>query len=151
MPNRVKSWAARKGKEAVSDRAAAARKGEIVKTIQREAKKNGATLKNDGKGGLDPQIALDAFRAAEWRCENEKCPTPKEDLDLDHYTGHPKEIFEDPDSDVRLRRDAAEMEGEKDDDYIHVLCAKCHDVVEQRERAIENGNKPPPMRGASAA
>lgn len=120
----------------------------VVRQIQREAKEHGATLAHEGKGGLDPRLALKVFRRAKWRCENEDCPAPKKDLDLDHQSGHPKEIREDPDArkDPKARAAAAEPDP-KDDRFLHVLCAACHDRVHDRERAIEKGKKPQPMRG----
>lgn len=120
-----------------------------VATIQKEAKAAGATLANDGKGGLDPAIALAAFRKAGWRCGNKYCPTPKEELDLDHSSGHPKEIFDSLKQwqNPKLRAAATKADGPKDDNYVSVLCAKCHDMCHERERALEAGNSPPPMRG----
>ena len=126
---------------------------DTVAKIQREAKAAGATLANAGHGGLDPKLALRAFRKAGWRCGNPYCPTPKEDLDLDHSSGHPKEIFESLKQwkNPKLRAAATRADGPKDDNYVSVLCAKCHDAVHERERALENGNTPPPMRGTGQA
>src|SRR5215831_5078737 len=97
MPSRaaVAKWA-RRGKNPGRGAAQARDDGQIVRRIQREAKAHGATLAHDGKGGIDPRKALRAFRRAKWRCENPKCPTPKKNLDLDHQSGHRKELREDP-------------------------------------------------------
>jgi hypothetical protein len=143
-------WGLRKLKAARRELGDAVDKGAAVRTIQREAKEAGATLKNNGKGGIDPRLALKVFRRAKYRCENEDCPDPQKDLDLDHQSGHPKEIKADP----KARKDpkaaaAARAPDPKDDKHLHVLCAACHDRVHDRERAIEDGKKPKPMRGAA--
>ena len=149
MPSRaaVAKWA-RRGKNPGRGAAQARDDGQIVRRIQREAKAHGATLAHDGKGGIDPRKALRAFRRAKWRCENPKCPTPKKNLDLDHQSGHRKELREDPKGRDNARARAAAREPDpKDDRYIHVLCEQCHDRVHERERDIEAGDEPRPMRG----
>lgn len=144
-PAATKGWARRAGP---AKGARAAREAMVVRQIQREARRHGATLAHGGKGGIDPRLALRLFRRAHWRCENPNCPAPKKDLDLDHQSGHPKEIREDP----KARRDpkaraAARDPDPKDDRFLHVICAACHDAVHNRERAIEGGKKPRPMPG----
>jgi hypothetical protein len=126
--------------------------GDVVATIQREAKAAGATLAHDGKGGLDPALVLERMRAAKWRCSNPYCPTPKEALDCDHSSGHPREIFDSLKQwqNPKLRAAATKADGPKDDKYVSILCAACHDVCHQRERALEHGKTPPPMRGTPA-
>lgn len=150
MPRKYLAWARRRIK---ADRKAAAKgkgKADVVAQIQKEAKAHGATLANDGKGGLDPELALKVFRRDKWRCSNENCPTPKEDLDLDHISGHPDEIEEDPEAKERKDlKEGVELGHVDDPDALHVLCKKCHDAVHSRERAIEQGQKPKPMRGAA--
>lgn len=151
MPRKYSSWARRKIR---ADRRAAADSADaekVVKEIQTEAEENDATLANDGKGGIDPRIALKVFRRAKWRCENDKCPTPKDELDLDHISGHPAEIQEDDRARKNRKLEKGVKKGHVDDtDALHVLCKKCHDAVHQRERAIENDKKPAPMRGNAA-
>ena len=120
-----------------------------LKKIRREAKAAGATLKSDGEGGLRPSLALGVFRKGKWRCSNEDCPTPKKDLDLDHVSGHAREVAEDPSA--RKRKDlkrAIKLGHVSKEAALHVLCAKCHDRVHSREREIDDGKKPEPMRGA---
>lgn len=140
----LRAWA--RGKK----RAGVSLEDRVVHRIQREARAHGATLAHGGKGGIDPRLALRVFRRSGWRCENPDCPTPRRDLDLDHQSGHPQEILQDP----KARKDpgdrAAARAGDdpKDDRFLHVLCAKCHDRVHDRERAIEKGKRPRPMRGA---
>jgi hypothetical protein len=119
-----------------------------LKKIRREAKAAGATLKSDGEGGLAPSIALGVFRKYKWRCDNEDCPTPKNLLDLDHKSGHAREIARDP----KARKNADLKRGIKlghvnKIDALHVLCSACHDRVHSREREIDDGEKPEPMRG----
>ena len=149
MPRPLLAWARAKKKASRHAAGRALSDAEVVATIQREAKAAGATLANDGKGGLDPHLALNRFRGAKWRCQNPYCPSPKEDLDLDHASGHPREIFDSLKSwqNPKLRAAATEADGPKDDRFVHVLCAKCHDAVHERERALEHGKQPPPMRG----
>lgn len=138
----VRAWAHKK-------RAGSDRDAMIVRRIQREARAAGATLAHGGKGGLDPRLALRVFRRDKWRCQNEDCPAPKKDLDLDHQSGHPEEILEDPDARKNRGDRAAARAGDdpKDDRFLHVLCARCHDAVHDRERALEKGKKPRPMPG----
>ncbi len=119
-----------------------------VEQIQREAEAAGATLASNGKGGLDPAIAIQVFRRDGWECTNPKCPTPKEDLDLDHISGHGREIAEDPEARDNPRLKEGEELGHVDDPAaLHVLCRPCHDQVHDRERDISAGKKPQPMRG----
>jgi len=148
MPRKNLNWARSRRQRDRKRNAAAISKGAVLRQIQEEAKAAGATLKSDGKGGIDPEKALAVFRKAKWRCENPHCPAPNKDLDLDHQSGHPREIFEDPDAwkDPKALR-AAKDPDPKDDSTLHVLCAKCHDAVHQRERALEEGKDPPPMPG----
>jgi hypothetical protein len=145
-------WARRSERRATHENAKAMRAAKIVRTIQREAKENGATLANDGKGGLDPALALEVFRRDGYRCTNEDCPTPKKNLDLDHISGHAKEIEEDP----KARKNPTLKKGVKLGHVdkaaaLHVLCEACHTEskrsVHARENSIEDGKKPPPMRG----
>lgn len=150
MPSRsaLVGWARRKRAGVSREQAREKRRADVVRTIQREAKAHGATLAHDGKGGIDPRTALKVFRRAKWRCENPKCPSPKKDLDLDHQSGHPKEIREDPEARKDKRDMAASRDPDpKDDKFLHCICAACHDRVHDRERALEDGKKPKPMRG----
>lgn len=154
MPNLLKQWARGK-KRAGQDGnpAAAARDAQVVQKMQAEAKKHGATLANGGKGGLDPRLALRVFRRGRWRCGNKDCPTPKKNLTLDHISGHPKEIAQDPGARQRpdLRKGIAL--GHVDEPAaLHVLCEDCHTGkggVHARENQIEDGKRPDPMRGSA--
>ena len=122
-----------------------------LKKIRREAKAAGATLKSDGEGGLRPSLAWGVFRKGGWKCSNEDCPTPKKDLDLDHVSGHAKEIAADPRA--RKRKDlkrAIKLGHVSKIDALHVLCKRCHDVCHQRERELDDGEKPRPMPGEEA-
>jgi hypothetical protein len=124
-------------------------KAAVLEQIRAEAKEHGVTLAHEGEGGVPPERALALFRAAKWRCSNPHCPTPKEDLELDHQSGHPKEIFEDPDAwkNPKIRAAATKADGPKDDRFLTIFCEKCHDAVHDRERAIDAGKEPPPMPG----
>ena len=152
MPRVLERWARRHASKVTRSAGKAAGKQDVVATIQREAKTAGATLENDGKGGLDPRLALERFRAAGWRCGNKFCPTPKENLSLDHSSGHPREIFDSLKEwqNPKLRAAATTADGPKDDRFVTCLCTLCHDCVHERERALEHGKQPPPMRGTPA-
>jgi hypothetical protein len=148
MPRKFPGWARRRIR---ADRRAAAKakeRADIVAQIRKEAEENGATLAHDGEGGLDPKLALEVFRRDEWTCQNEDCPTPKEDLDLDHIAGHEQEIEEDKDASAdEDLQEGVELGHVDDPDALHVLCKKCHDAAHERERAIEDDEEPEPMRG----
>lgn len=147
MTTTIQDWAARKKK---ADRRAAGKAGSdesVVATIQAEAKDAGATLKNDGKGGLDPRLALTVFRRDKWTCQVPNCKEPQENLDLDHIGGHAHELEEDPEASTWLK-EQAEKGKQNTPDGLHVLCARHHDMVHQRDRAIEEGETPPPMKNA---
>ena len=148
MPRVLERWARRHARAAGKAVGQAASDQQVVATIQREAKEHGATLAHDGKGGLDPRIALATFRKAGFACENPYCPTPKEALDLDHEAGHRREIFDSLKqwNNPELRA-ATKTDDPKDPRFIHVLCEKCHTAAHERERALEHGKTPPPMRG----
>jgi hypothetical protein len=120
----------------------------VLKRIRKEAKAAGATLKSNGEGGLRPSLCLGIFRKGKWRCSNEDCPAPKKEITLDHISGHPKEIASDPGARGRkdLKRGIALGHVNKAA-ALHVLCAACHDRVHDRERQIDKGEKPEPMRG----
>ena len=144
MPRKLEGWARRKVKASRHQAAKAKTDSDVVATIQREAKEAGATLKNDGKGGLDPNLALKVFRRDKYTCQVPNCKTPKKDADLDHIGGHAHELEEDPEASAWLKKQA-EKGKENTPDGLHVLCGRHHDLVHQRDRAIESGKKPPPM------
>jgi len=75
----------------------------LVAEMMKEAKAAGATLDNNGEGGLAPSLVLGIMRRDHFRCVNEDCPTPQKNLSLDHISGHPKEIAADPEA--RHRKD----------------------------------------------
>lgn len=137
-------WARRKVKAERQQTAKTKTDADVVATIQREAKTAGATLKNDGKGGLDPNLALKVFRRDHFACGVPGCKTPKESADIDHIGGHAHELEQDPKAAAWLKKQA-EKGKENTLEGLHVLCARHHDMVHQRDRAIEDGKKPPPM------
>ena len=112
--------------------------------IRRMAKLAGATLANDGKGGLDPKLALESFKRGKFRCSVPGCKTPKDKVDLDHIGGHAAELEQDPKAAAWLKAEA-EKGKENTPDGLHTLCARHHDMVHQRDNAIEDGKTPPPM------
>lgn len=143
MPAILPRWAARHLAANRPARKLAGRK-DTVQTLKDEAKAAGATLANDGEGGLDPDLALEVFRRAKFTCEVPGCKTAREKVDLDHIGGHAHELEEDPEAAEWLKKSASK--GKQDTpEGLHVLCLRHHDMVHQRERAIENGNEPPEM------
>jgi len=142
-PEHQKDWARRRAEAEQKETAQAARKPEVVKKIQAEAKAAGATLASGGKGGLDPELALAVFRRDKFRCRVPGCKTPQEKLDLDHVSGHPKEIAHDPEADAWLKKQAKKPKRDNMDS-LNVLCLRHHDLMHQRERAIEDGKEVPP-------
>ena len=144
MPRKIEDWARRKVKAGRRKTGKAMSDAEVVSTIQKEAKAAGATLKNDGKGGLDPNLALKVFRRDKYTCQVPNCKTPKKEADLDHIGGHAAELEQDPKAAAWLK-EQAEKGKENTLDGLHVLCGRHHDLVHSRDRAIEDGKKPPPM------
>ena len=144
MPRVLERWARRHARAATKEVGKAAGKQNLVATIQREAKAAGATLAHDGKGGLDPRLALKVFRRDHFACSVPNCKTPKDQADLDHIGGHAHELEQDPKAAAWLKAEA-EKGKENTPDGLHVLCKRHHDMVHQRDRAIEAGKKPPPM------
>jgi len=119
-----------------------------LKKMRREAKAAGATLENNGEGGLRPSLVLGVFRRDKWSCRNEDCPAPKKNITIDHISGHPDEIAANPKARRRkdLKRGIA-LGHVNEMDALHTLCARCHDAVHGREREIDSGKKPEPMPG----
>jgi hypothetical protein len=149
MPcGKTEQWAKSREKTDLKKRGGAGAKAAVIKKIQAEAKKNGATLQSDGKGGVDPNITLQVFRRDKFRCQNKDCPSPKKDITLDHISGHPKEIAKDPKAKNRADLKKGIKLGHVDAvAALHTLCAACHNSVHSREREIDAGKKPQPMRG----
>jgi hypothetical protein len=144
MPRKFERWASRRQRQDARNASGANEKAKIVKQIQAEAKEAGATLANAGRGGLDPNLALEVFQRDEWTCSVPNCNTPKEDLDLDHIGGHAHELEEDEEAAAWLQAEAKKGK-QNNPDGLHVLCLRHHNMVHQRERAIEDGKQPPPM------
>jgi hypothetical protein len=146
MPcGKTEQWAKSRQKSDLKKRGGAGAAASVVKRIQAEAKAHGTTLKSDGKGGLDPRLALKVFRRDGWKCAVPGCKTAQVDLDLDHLGGHAEEIADDPKASAWLK-EQAEKGKQNNEDGLHAICARHHDLVHQRERAIEDGKKPAPMK-----
>ncbi len=144
MPRKYERWASRHHKQAARAVGKSGESKKVVETIRLEAKKKGSTLARDGEGGLDPKLALKVFRRDDYMCQVPNCKTAREDVDLDHIGGHAHEIEEDPEAAKWLKEQAAKGK-ENTPEGLHCICSRHHDLVHQRERAIDNGNKPPPM------
>lgn len=144
MPRKFERWAQRHQKRAARNVGKASQDQKIVETIRREAKEKGSTLARDGEGGLDPNLALKVFRRDDYQCQVPNCKTAREMVDLDHLGGHEHELEEDPEA-AEWLKEQAEKGKENTPDGLHCLCERHHDMVHERERAIDNGNKPPPM------
>lgn len=144
MPRKFERWAQRHQKRAARDVVNSASDKQVVETIRKEAKEKGSTLARDGEGGLDPRLALKVFRRDDYMCQVPKCKTARKKVDLDHLGGHVREIEEDPEASAWLK-EQAEKGKQNTPDGLHCICSRHHDLVHSRERAIDNGNKPPPM------
>lgn len=143
MPTRAEKWVKDRDKQTKKS----LRDAKTLQTIQKEAKTHGATLASGGKGGLDPALALDVFRKGGWKCSNKKCPTPKKNLSLDHISGHPKEIKEDGAQNQPDLKKGVSLGHINVPAALHVMCEPCHSRVHDRENALNDGKKPPPVRG----
>jgi 5-methylcytosine-specific restriction endonuclease McrA len=106
------------------------RKMTTLEQTQAEAKRYGATLENDGHGGLDPKLAQKAFRKGGYKCA--RCGTRK-NISLHHKGG----IIDSEKLD--------EMGHENNVENIAVLCPKCHDFIHEkaRERGIDSSQVKP--------
>jgi len=144
MPLKMLTWAQRKTTRARKLAVKAKSQADVVKQIQKEAKENGASLKNAGEGGLDPELALEVFRRASFTCQVPGCKTAKQDLDLDHIGGHAHELEQDPKAAAWLKAEAAKGK-QNTPEGLHAVCARHHDLFHDRERDIEQGEKPRPM------
>jgi hypothetical protein len=91
-----------------------------LKTIQREAKNAGATLKSGGKGGLPSILVLHIFRRDEYRCH--RCGK-QNNLSIHHKGGIVESKWLD-------------KKGHKNDlNNFAVICDSCHDDVHEEARA----------------
>ncbi len=141
-------WARHRDKAKHQERQRDKQDPAIVKTIQKEAKAAGATLANGGRGGLDPRLALAVFRRDKFRCTVSGCNAPKNNIDLDHISGHPKEIQQDPKARDNPKLKAGIKAGHTSKmAALHVICEKHHNKAHERERAIDKGKTPAPMGG----
>jgi len=89
--------------------------------MQAEAKKNGATLASEGKGGLPPSLALGVFRRDGWVCK--KCGG-RENLSL-HHKGH----LENPGFKWLKNKGKS-----NDPNNIVTICEGCHDAIHEEDR-----------------
>lgn len=120
-----------------------------LKTLRKEARAAGATLETNGEGGLPSSLVLGRMRRDKYRCSNEDCPNPKKNLTIDHVSGHPKEIAEDPGARGRKDLKRGIKAGHVSTiDAIHTICSRCHGMVHDRERSIDKGEKPEAMPGS---
>jgi len=98
----------------------------VLRTMQTEAKKAGATLASDGKGGLPPSLVLGVFRRDKWECK--KCGG-KKNLSLHHKVFH----MEDP----RQKAKAAlvQKQGRRNDpEQLATICEDCHNKIHEEDR-----------------
>jgi 5-methylcytosine-specific restriction endonuclease McrA len=105
----------------------------VIASIQREARRKGATLSNGGKGGLEPKLARSVFRRDKYRCvcnadhggHDGVCGT-KEELGLHHLGG------------IAKTDELSEMGHENAAENIITICEDCHDAL--HENARERGD-----------
>lgn len=97
-----------------------------LRKMRREAKAGGATLHNDGRGGLPPSRVLGVMRRDEWRCK--KCGGNQR-LSLHHKSEH----MADPKARARSR--LLRREGRVDAaSNLATICQSCHDAIHQEDR-----------------
>lgn len=93
------------------------------KKLLAEAEEHGATLANEGKGGLPSSLVLGVFRRDEYRCK--RCGL-RENLSLHHKGGIVKSKW------------LSKKGHSNDPNNIAVICDKCHDDI--HEEAREDGD-----------
>lgn len=98
--------------------------------MQKEAKENGATLANGGRGGLPPSLVLGQFRKAGWKCA--KCGT-QDDISIHHRGGIP------------ATKKLSRMGHENSLENLEVICESCHDKEhnEARKEGIDSSQVTP--------
>jgi hypothetical protein len=104
--------------------------------IRSEAKKAGATLHNNGEGGLPSSLVLGVFRRDNWRCK--RCGS-QENLTI-HHKGH----LENP-----VSRWLKKKGKSNDPNNLVTMCAEkpdgspgCHDDIHEEDRDQEQNGKP---------
>jgi 5-methylcytosine-specific restriction endonuclease McrA len=91
-----------------------------LRNMRKEAKLRGATLHDNGEGGLPSSLVLGVMRRDKYKCK--RCGTRK-DLTM-HHKGHLKN----PTS-----RWLAKKGRESDPNNIVTLCVNCHDAIHQED------------------
>ncbi len=106
------------------------RKKTTLEVTQAEARRYGATLENDGHGGLDPKLAQKVFRKFGYKCA--RCGTRK-NISLHHKGG------------ILDSKKLDDMGHENTVRNLACLCAKCHDKIHDmaREKGIDSSQVKP--------
>lgn len=93
-----------------------------LRNLRQEARREGATLASDGKGGLPPSLALGVFRRDGFRCK--RCGG-REDLGLHH------KAFAEASPKWAAREKTNDPRG------IVVTCDSCHDAIHDEGREAD--------------
>jgi len=98
--------------------------------LREEAKKAGATLGQDGKGGLPSSLVLHVLRRDKYRCK--RCGS-KKDIGPHHKGG------------IVESKWLSKKGHHNDPNNLSILCAKCHDKVhnEARKEGVDSSQVKP--------
>jgi 5-methylcytosine-specific restriction endonuclease McrA len=98
-----------------------------LRKLREEARLNGVTLSNGGKGGLPPSLVLGVMRRDEWTCKvhGDRGEGENGGLQVHHKGG-----LENPNSAWLKAKGKS-----NDPNNIVTLCARAHDEVHDRDRA----------------
>jgi len=99
-----------------------------LENLRQEAKDAGATLANNGEGGLPSSLVLGTMRRDEWKCK--KCGR-QADLSV-HHKGH----LENP-----VSRWLKKKGKSNDENNITTICANCHDDIHNEDRERGEGEE----------
>jgi hypothetical protein len=100
----------------------------VLRTMQREARRNGVTLTSGGKGGLPPSLVLGVFRRDKWRCKihGDRGEGKRGGLGVHHKGG-----LENPTSKWLKKKGHV-----NDPNNLVTLCNQAHDEIHERDRAL---------------
>ncbi len=101
-----------------------AQESNALENMRSEAKRSGATLLNNGEGGLSPSLVLGVMRRDRYECK--RCGK-KKNLTL-HHKGH----LQNPVSKWLSKKGHS-----NDPNNLVVVCGECHDGIHEEDRKEE--------------